>query len=286
MADMTQMAADLIHSRGLQPTPENMQQVIQFFASNPDQLERNAMGLRNSGIDDNSGALMLQLDKLIAASDRPVSTSAPVAEPTSTSAPVRRAAPTSATTPPVQTEGLTYNPNQNLGPLPPQNVPVKDGSGGDWILPMLTALLGLSSTRGRAGESMPRPGGVADAVTPAPRGVGAAAQAALTDSSNSKPPIVPIPEVGDGTAKERLAAPPAQLASPESAAASPPPQAQIGNARAGQKNLPPYDNKQRTQDEFDAANKEMDNYESQTKKERAAQIRKEKAARALRNVKK
>jgi len=307
--DNNQMMLDLLKTYGAAPTPRNIAQAQQFFASNPDQMERRAMGMRGSGVDDNTDLLGPMLDKLMAAIAGP-STPAPAPVQAVQQPPMQQPAPmpqrAAPSAPPVQTQGLQYNPNQNLGPLPAKNgaapmdmgtveavsgaqsgMPGGGGSGSkDWLLPMLTALLGASSTAGRAvmggrGSTVPEmiaPDGKwtqepqlpttqgPREVIPATRGVGGAAQAALTD--NSKPPIVPIPEVGDSTAKKGLTAPPGKLNAP--------PQKQIEG--------PDY--KARTQAEYDSANDEMDKYESATKKERAAQIRAEKAAKALKNVKK
>ena len=328
MADMTQMAADLIRSRGLQPTPQNVQQVITFFASNPDQLERNAMGVRNSGVDDNSAVLMSQLDKLMAASDRPVAAAAaPVQEAVPTAPPeqnipqpVRRTVAPTAPRELAPTQGLQYNPNMNLGPLPPGSrdvrpaidaatinavsgaqagMPVTTPSDGpNWILPMLTALLGVSSGNGRVGLSNKDMNAAMDNAANTPRGAAAAAGDAV------RPTLAPDTGAGPrpGAVLERPIAPPTNpnqlpaargpremVAGADEGLTAAPGKAQTPqppNDKARQAKLPPYDHRQRTQDEYDMGNAELDRYEEQIKKERIAQIRAEKLAKAAKNVKK
>jgi hypothetical protein len=59
----------LLDSYGAADTPDNANRIRQFAAANPDVLERRAMGMRGSGVDDNSDLLKPMLDKFMAATD-------------------------------------------------------------------------------------------------------------------------------------------------------------------------------------------------------------------------
>ncbi len=305
--DQNEMMAAALKSYGASNSPKNIAQLQQFFASNPDQLERRAMGMRGSnGNEDNTDVLGMQLDKLMQASDRPTVQQAvqgaPMA-PTAVAPPSPVAARPTASPALVQTQGLGYNPNNNLGPLParnatpreaggiPGNVQVQDAEAGisndmapaskDWIGPMLLSLLGMSSVAGRNGVG---PGGMGPNAPNGPAAGGGASE--MTDVApgrnavgkavpQGKPPIVNPPELPNARAGQK------SLQEPQGAWEKDP-----TALEAPQKKLPPPDYKARTQAEYDSGNAELDKYESDIKKERASQLAKEKVGKAARAVKK
>lgn len=154
------MIGALLKTYGAPTTVDNANRARQFFATNPEIAEKRAMGLRGSGIDDNSDIFGAQLDKLIAASSTPEQTGsmngqiAPVHElyPIETvqqaTQPTRRsatAAPSSNKTYPEPREAQG-TPNNAGGPIPTATAGAGKGFGWD---DLLTALLGASSVAGR-----------------------------------------------------------------------------------------------------------------------------------------
>lgn len=64
-----QMMRQLLQSYGAPMTNRNANAARQFFAANPELAEKRAMGLRGSGIDDNSDLLDAMLEKVMAQTD-------------------------------------------------------------------------------------------------------------------------------------------------------------------------------------------------------------------------
>jgi hypothetical protein len=137
----------LLKTYGAPNTVKNANAARSFFASNPEIAEKRAMGLRGSGLDDNSDVFGAQLDKLIADSDpqgtvtvgQPEKVIDTVANATTPNAPRKKvetgrgAAPTTEP-PPGTIKGATANA----------------GGGGSWLDDLWPALLGLAY-RGKGG---------------------------------------------------------------------------------------------------------------------------------------
>ena len=156
------MIGALLKTYGAPMTVDNANRARQFFATNPEIAEKRAMGMRGSGLDDNSDIFGAQLDKLIAASSTPaqvapVSEAPPIETVQNASQPTRRSA--------TVRENKTYpNPTEAQGT--PNNVtgstpaPAPTTAGGLSWNDILTALLGASSVAGRTimgGGESPRP---------------------------------------------------------------------------------------------------------------------------------
>lgn len=138
---------------GAQPTVKNVNAARQFFATNPEIAEKRAMGMRGSGIDDNSDIFGAQLEKFMQAAE----TEAPpgrveVGPIEQVAPPTTQAAPTARTSAPAPTN-MPAQPGQNrqaeYGPTGPITREAARGGKGFGVDDVITALLGLSSTAGR-----------------------------------------------------------------------------------------------------------------------------------------
>lgn len=162
MADVVspEMMQALLKTYGAAPTPRNMAQASQFFASNPEAAQMRAMGARggmNSSASDNTDLLGPMLDKLMAASDKDAPPGrVEVGDPVLDEKP---AIPSIAKVSQQQTPklGASKIDPDGVGNVPGMKVgsPPQQTSGG-WMNDLLTALLGTSSVAGRA---MMKPGG-------------------------------------------------------------------------------------------------------------------------------
>jgi hypothetical protein len=168
-----QMIRQYLSSRGAELNDGNIGKATKFFGSNPDLLDRRAMGLPG-GLDDNSSVLDAMLDKHIA--DTAPAGQVEVLPPTKaeTQGNARPAPAPSRTAPtvkgPTEVGGTTWqnaSENPNLGPLPARDAsageraatPTTDyspstdspnvdiGGIGEW----LKSLLGISATGALAG---------------------------------------------------------------------------------------------------------------------------------------
>lgn len=173
------MMQALLQSYGAPMNARNANIARNFFASNPDIAERRAMGLRGSGLDDNSDLLDSYLEKMVQADMNPTVQTAPLPPPTQTAAPApvqaRVAAPSRSSSvegspvvrPPAsswQGEGDTNNPNPSPSPVATTAGGQGDnyadvvnmspqGDNGDWLL----ALLGISAAGGKGAASNTTP---------------------------------------------------------------------------------------------------------------------------------
>lgn len=164
----------LLSSYGASNSAGNANKIREFAASNPDVLERRAMGMRGSGVDDNSDILGLQLEKFMQAADgramnAPEQAEAPIPNGTVTAgAPqmVAKAAPIP--------QGSRGSPNMEPQMQPGFNdmsettSPGIGKSGGNFaqradaaiapdnLMPWILAALGLGSMSGR-GDMNPAP---------------------------------------------------------------------------------------------------------------------------------
>lgn len=201
---MADMISQYLASRGAAGSADNANRVRSFYASNPDLLDRRAMGLPG-GLDDNSAVLDATLDKHIAESMPTAPAPAPQAgreeiPPPSRAAPAVRGPKEVGGT--ATTVAPQYDPNQNMGALPPRNAstsrdpeygsvqgndPQASSMGGDigkWLLGLLGAGAGAygiskagkngapsaSSTGALPGMTPNAPGGIP--MDSAPPGVG------------------------------------------------------------------------------------------------------------------
>lgn len=195
------MVAQLLKTYGAPPSANNMNAARQFFASNPEIAEKRAMGMRGSGIDDNSDVFGAQLEKFMAAADnKPTITKEelpPVEAPQTTNV-ARRAAPTNKTAPPDK-KGTQYDGVPTGG---------QAGTGGDftdWLLALLGARAKGGTTRVDGG---PRASGTPEATFVGPmRNV----------DPNSDPRLQGYPRSGQGA----LPAPQEKLTGPQASAAAP-----------------------------------------------------------------
>lgn len=167
------MIGALLKTYGAPMTVDNANRARQFFATNPEIAEKRAMGMRGSGLDDNSDVFGAMLDQLIAKSAPATGSLAPVSENIERVAPAKAApiAPVEEvgnTMPTVQNatgqnrrnatvrENKTYpnpteaqgTPNNVTGPAP-TSTPAPTTAGGLSWNDILTALLGASSVAGR-----------------------------------------------------------------------------------------------------------------------------------------
>jgi hypothetical protein len=142
-----QMLNALLKTYGAPNTVKNANAARQFFATNPEIAEKRAMGLRGSGIDDNSDVFGAQLDKLIAASDP---------EGTVTVGQPEKVMPTvaAATTPNAPRKKVETGRGTSVNTEPPpgtiKGAQSNAGSGGSWLDDLWPALLGLAY-RGKGG---------------------------------------------------------------------------------------------------------------------------------------
>jgi hypothetical protein len=165
-----------MQSYGAENTTENANRVREFGAANPDVLERRAMGMRGSGIDDNSDLLDYLLDKPRAqtggTSPGTVEVGAPEVQqamPTvqAASTPTRK----SATAAPAPAPAMGPNLPMASGVVNPLDSPTRptasrESSVWDWLLPVLIGVGGL----GAADHYMKRkkPSSPSDATTLTP----------------------------------------------------------------------------------------------------------------------
>lgn len=147
----------ILSRQGAQDTPENVNRIMAAAASDPSILEKYSMGTApaqmsngydvrgGGGVGDNSALLKLAIDKSMGMNmpeqaPAPQAMEAPAAPP----APVARA-PMRPTGTPGMAPDMNAE-NQNLGPVPPRSASPGEqsaGQGNDWLLPMLTSILGL-----------------------------------------------------------------------------------------------------------------------------------------------
>lgn len=160
--------ANYLSSRGAPVTPENMNRVREFYASNPDLMERRAVGLPG-GLDDNSSVLDAMLDRHIAnTSAAPVTVQAlPDITPKSEVPPPSPRGPTTkqpmaprgrsggAVSLPVDTASSTGAPSvadvvesAAFGVPPQTSAQGPQGDDGS-LMPWLLSLLGLSANTSR-----------------------------------------------------------------------------------------------------------------------------------------
>lgn len=144
--------AAILQRQGARDTPENVNQILQFAASNPDILERYGMGLA-PGLDDNSALLRLALDKSIAATDgvKAEPLPAPPMPTNGNGAPRAPAAPAR--------QNKTYpNPNEASGSPTQQYIP------GDFNAPQPSkpTMSGMVNEQGVPVEYAQAPGGSFD----------------------------------------------------------------------------------------------------------------------------
>ena len=134
---------------GAQPTVKNVNAARQFFATNPEIAEKRAMGLRGSGVDDNSDIFGAQLEKFMQSAEaEPPAGRVEVGPIEQVAAPTQQAVPRQA---PAQMSNMPAQPGQSRqgGYAPPVTRESARPSGGFGLDDFLTALLGLSSTAGR-----------------------------------------------------------------------------------------------------------------------------------------
>jgi len=148
------MMSRLMQSYGAANNAANANRVREFGASNPDVLERRAMGMRGSGNEDNSDLLGPLLDKLMAQTDGVPPGRVEVGAPE-----VQQAMPTvqNATAPTRKsaTAAPAMGPNMPMasGAVNPLDAPAAPGpqqQGGSFWNDILTALLGTTSVAGTA----------------------------------------------------------------------------------------------------------------------------------------
>lgn len=175
------MIAKLLSTYGAPMTANNATMAREFFARNPEIAEKRAMGLRGSGLDDNSDVFGPQLEKFIAQTDLPPRNaaetySAPAQEQAAPAAkaPVRQASPSrqgnyGPATDTATKQGKDYGPGTE-----PQ-----DGDWWKWLL----AAAGLTATKtggvgGTAAPNAPRSGPPAVVQPPEATFVGRMGEAA------------------------------------------------------------------------------------------------------------
>lgn len=144
------MIAKLLQTYGAPTTVKNANAARAFFATNPEIAEKRAMGLRGSGLDDNSDIFGAQLEKFMQEAEAPagrVEVGQPqlAEQPTPQQRPaVRQAAPATMTNTPAQPGA-----SRQAGYEPPVTRATARPGGGFGLDDILTAILGLSSTAGR-----------------------------------------------------------------------------------------------------------------------------------------
>lgn len=148
------MIAALLQTYGAPNTAANANRAREFFAANPEIAEKRAMGMRGSGLDDNSDIFGAQLDKFIAASEADAPPGRVEVGPIEkVDAPATQAAPTTQRAAPAKMSNMPAQPGQNRQAEYGSNGPITReaarGGKGFGLDDILTALLGLSSTAGR-----------------------------------------------------------------------------------------------------------------------------------------
>lgn len=148
------MLTKLMQTYGAPMSAENANAARQFFASNPDVAERRAMGMRGSGIDDNSDVFQPSFNKMVDKADGISTTQLPPLQQAESQAlkantPQRAPAPKQFNQPP---SPIMQNPNQVNAPI--DSSIGKPGGGSD-LMPFLMSILGL-----RAAPNVARPDGL------------------------------------------------------------------------------------------------------------------------------
>lgn len=147
------MIARLLQTYGAPATARNANAAREFFASNPEIAEKRAMGMRGSGLDDNSDIFGAQLDKFMqeaeaAAPPGRVEVGQPEVVAPPQAAPVQRAAPAKMSNMPAQ-PGQSRQAGYGEGNPTPITREAARGGSGFGLDDILLAFLGLSSTAGR-----------------------------------------------------------------------------------------------------------------------------------------
>ena len=189
-----QMIGRLLQSYGAPTSVRNANAARQFFATNPEIAEKRAMGMRGSGIDDNSDVFGAQLDKFIA-------DSAPQQQITQSELPPIETVQ-QATTPNAPRKKMEPSRQGEYGPGPSPSRQGEYGGGsvtresarggkGFGLDDILTALLGISSVAGisRMGPNPNAPGALDDPRVPP------AARQALTDQNADLPRLTYQPKL-------------------------------------------------------------------------------------------
>lgn len=147
------MIARLLQTYGAPATARNANAAREFFASNPEIAEKRAMGLRGSGLDDNSDIFGAQLDKFMQEAEAAappgrveVGPIEQVAPPQA--APTQRVAPAKMSNTPAQ-PGQSRQAGYGEGSPTPITREAARSGGGFGLDDILLAFLGLSSTAGR-----------------------------------------------------------------------------------------------------------------------------------------
>lgn len=143
------MIAKLLQTYGAPATVKNANAARAFFATNPEIAEKRAMGLRGSGLDDNSDIFGAQLEKFMQEAEAPagkVEVGQPqlAEQPTPQRAATQQAAPAKMTNTPA-----APGASRQAGYEPPVTRATARPGGGFGLDDILTAILGLSSTAGR-----------------------------------------------------------------------------------------------------------------------------------------
>lgn len=144
------MIARLLQTYGAPATVKNANAARTFFATNPEIAEKRAMGLRGSGLDDNSDIFGAQLEKFMQEAEAPagrVEVGQPqlAEQPTPQQRPVtRQAAPATMTNTPA-----APGASRQAGYEPPVTRATARPGGGFGLDDILTAILGISSVAGR-----------------------------------------------------------------------------------------------------------------------------------------
>ena len=186
------MIGRLLQTYGAPTSTRNANAARQFFATNPEIAEKRAMGLRGSGIDDNSDIFGAQLDKFIADSSTAqqqvapstASESPPIETVQAASRPTKKTATAGTYPAPNEAAGT---PNNITGATPPVTRETARGGGGFGLDDILTALLGISSVAGRT--AMAPKGALDDPRIPP------AARQALTDQNADLPRLTYQPKL-------------------------------------------------------------------------------------------
>jgi hypothetical protein len=254
---MDQATVERILARqGAQPTPENVNRIMEFAASDPSILERYSMGTApsqmetgptgrrdirgSSGLDDNAALLNLNrsIDNSIRKTDNPppivqgdqpqplTARVAPRAAPKQTpSDPGRDVPPHRTPTGMPQDNSLPSDPitmgstgySGGGDPRVPNQITPPGSSGLEWLLPSIAAIFGVRS-------AMPGGGGARapDVKTP---------QSGVPDNSGAGPPT-PTPEQQKGTIYAGPPEPQRQLPPPSPGNRPPPDPAQVARVQA------------------------------------------------------
>lgn len=147
------MIARLLQTYGAQPSARNANAARQFFATNPEIAEKRAMGMRGSGVDDNSDIFGAQLEKFMQAAEAEAPPGrVEVGQPEVVALPATQAAPTARASAPTSTN-MSAQPGASrqaeYGSTGPITREAARGGKGFGVDDVITALLGLSSTAGR-----------------------------------------------------------------------------------------------------------------------------------------